>query len=263
MSSNPVLIWGFRTDSVTFDYLNSEIATEVVGTWKDDSRMFNFSASGVYYGYTINSGKYSYTKGTYSTSDDCIVIAVEYEGIKEYDEEQTLSDISWKKLSETEYVEYPYTYDSSGQLNLTGNFTSNVELSWENTSNDYYSFVEQFGTTWTSNNQSISNSTAKSTWTIEVPSGVGSVSYSFDYSVSSESGYDKLTITLDGTTVVDGISGSVSGSKTTTLSEGTHTLTATYSKDSSVNNNYDCGTITLDTETVVVTGKTNISLTKI
>lgn len=263
LSSNPVLIWGFRTDSVTFDYLNSEIATEVVGTWKDDSRMFNFSASGVYYGYTINSGKYSYTKGTYSTSDDCIVIAVEYEGIKEYDEEQTLSDISWKKLSETEYVEYPYTYDSSGQLNLTGNFTSNVELSWENTSNDYYSFVEQFGTTWTSNNQSISNSTAKSTWTIEVPSGVGSVSYSFDYSVSSESGYDKLTITLDGTTVVDGISGSVSGSKTTTLSEGTHTLTATYSKDSSVNNNYDCGTITLDTETVVVTGKTNISLTKI
>lgn len=221
--------------------------------------MFNFSASGVYYGYTIDSGKYSYSKGTYFTSDDCIVIAVEYEGITEYDEEQTLSDITWKKLSETEYEEYPYTYDSSTEeLNLTGSFISDVSLSWENTSNGTYYF-EQSGTTWTSNNQGKSNTTATSTWTLEVPSGASSVTYSFDYSVSSESYCDKLTITLDDSTVVDGISGSQSSSYTTTLSEGTHTLTATYSKDGSVDSNDDCGTITLDSVTTTET----ISLTKI
>lgn len=241
------LIWTFRTDSVTFDYLNSDITTEVVGTWKDNSRMFYFSDSGVYYGYTLNSSKYSYSKGTYSTSNDYIVISVEYEGIIEYDEEQTLSDISWKKLLETKYKEYTYTYDSSTeQLNLS--FIS----SWVNTSNDTYYF-EQSGTTWKFNNQGRSSSTAKSTWTLEVPIpiGVGALYYSFYYSVSSENSYDKLTITLDDSTVVDSISGRISDSYTTTLSEGTHTITAIYSKDSSADYYNDCGTITLNS--VIVT----------
>lgn len=223
------------------------LKTEVVGTWKDNSRMFYFSDSGVYYGYTLNSSKYSYLKGTYSTSNDYIVISVEYEGIIEYDEEQTLSDISWKKLLETKYEKYTYTYDSSTeQLNLS--FIS----SWANTSNDTYYF-EQSGTTWKSNNQGRSSSTAKSTWTLEVPPipiGVGAVNYSFYYSVSSENSYDKLTITLDDSTVVNSISGSISDSYTTTLSEGTHTITAIYSKDSSGNNYNDCGTITLNPVTV-------------
>lgn len=238
------LIWTFRTDSVTVDYLNSDITTKVVGTWKDNSRMFYFSDSGVYYGYTLNSSKYSYSKGTYSTSNDYIVISVEYEGTIEYDEEQTLSDISWKKLFETKYEEYTYTYDSSTeQLNL-----SFIISSWVNTSKEDPYYFEQSGTTWKSNNKGISYSTAKSTWTLEVPIpiGVGAVNYSFDYSVSSKVGYDKLTITLDDSTVVNSISGSRSGSYTTTLSEGTHTITAIYSKNSSENDYNDCGTITLN-----------------
>lgn len=257
LTSNEKLIWFFRTNSVTFDYINSDIATEVVGTWKDNSSMFDFSDSGVYYGYTLNSGKYSYSKGTYSTSNDYIVIAVEYEGINEYDEEQILSDISWKKLSETKYKEYSYTYDTSTE-HLSLKSSGSGVISWVNTSNETYYF-EQSGTTWKSNNQGKTNSTAESTWTLEVPIGVGSVSYNFNYSVSSESGYDKLSIKLDGVTVCNNISGEKSDSCTKTLSEGTHTLTATYSKDGSQDANNDCGTITLNPVPV----PTIISLTKI
>ena len=65
----------------------------------------------------------------------------------------------------------------------------------------------------------------------------------FDWSVSSESNYDWLTITLDGEELVHA-SGSESGSYTKFIENaGTYTLVATYSKDVSASNGNDNGTI--------------------
>lgn len=64
--------------------------------------------------------------------------------------------------------------------------------------------------------------------------------------VTSESGCDKLTVTLDSSEVVSYVSGEQSGTIIETLSAGTHTLTATYSKDVSYDSGSDCATITLN-----------------
>ena len=65
--------------------------------------------------------------------------------------------------------------------------------------------------------------------------------YYFDWRVSSESGFDKLTFYVDG--VSQGyISGSTSwATKSVYLSYGYHTLKWVYSKDGSVSNGSDCG----------------------
>ncbi len=66
---------------------------------------------------------------------------------------------------------------------------------------------------------------------------------SFDYAVSSESRYDKLTIEVDGKTVVNAISGVESASFPRTLleaNESGHTIKLYYKKDSSGDGNDDC-----------------------
>lgn len=55
----------------------------------------------------------------------------------------------------------------------------------------------------------------------------------FDYAVSSEARYDKLTITLGDETIADAISGEETGSVDKALPAGTYTLTMTFTKDSS------------------------------
>ena len=94
-----------------------------------------------------------------------------------------------------------------------------------------------------SSNKNVSSSS--STSTIQFTPNADA-NLSFDYSVSSESGWDKLTITLTGSdsssnTLVNAISGVNSGSITDiSLTSGvTYTLTLTYTKDSSANNNDD------------------------
>lgn len=85
-------------------------------------------------------------------------------------------------------------------------------------------------TDWTSTNKGQINSTSSHTWTFNVKSGDV---LTFNYSVSSESGYDKLTITLNGTSLVEA-SGERSNSVTKTITtSGTATLVAKYTKDSS------------------------------
>ena len=98
-----------------------------------------------------------------------------------------------------------------------------------------------------SNNKGVNDST--STSTIQFTPTVDAI-LSFDYGVSSESNYDKLTITLSNnsgssTTLVDAISGSNSGTKSDiALSSGvTYTLTLSYSKDSSQASGSDIGYI--------------------
>ena len=97
-----------------------------------------------------------------------------------------------------------------------------------------------------SNNKGVKSST--STSTIQFTPTVDA-NLSFDYGVSSEANYDKLTITLasssSSTTLVNAISGTKSGTiSNIALSSGvTYTLTLSYTKDSSTDKNLDIGYI--------------------
>ncbi len=115
-----------------------------------------------------------------------------------------------------------------------------VPVDWTLESQGEYYFA-QSGNTWTSNNQGMGNTSATTTWTVTLENDV----YVYiPWSVSSESNFDRLNITIDG---IDygSYSGEDSGIIKTTLTAGTHTLTATYSKDGSGDDGSDCATITL------------------
>ena len=89
-----------------------------------------------------------------------------------------------------------------------------------------------------STNKGVQSSTSSTTITFSTNSSYGSATISstilsFNYSVSSESNYDKLTVTLDGKTIVSAISGENSGKYKGNISSGSHTLVLTYTKDSS------------------------------
>ena len=81
---------------------------------------------------------------------------------------------------------------------------------------------------WISTNHS-SNSTSSETYTF---TAAASATLSFDWWVSSESGYDKLIVTLDGTTIFEK-SGSLSGTYNHAITQGEHTLVVKYTKDGS------------------------------
>ncbi len=115
-------------------------------------------------------------------------------------------------------------------------------IAWVNSSNSTYKFVKN-GFQWTSNNKGIQSSTAESTWTASVS---GEKLFTLKYKVSSEANCDKLTVTLDGTTIVNAVSGD--GSEQTyskMLSAGSHTLVAKFTKDSSVDKYDDCAYLVL------------------
>lgn len=100
-------------------------------------------------------------------------------------------------------------------------------------------------TTYTSGNKGVNSSTSTATFKFTTSSaGV----LTFDYSVSSEKKYDKLTIKINNgstdTTLVNAISGTLNGSKEYNLVANTsYTLTASYTKDSSSANGSDQATI--------------------
>lgn len=97
-------------------------------------------------------------------------------------------------------------------------------------------------TDWTSTNVGQASSTSTCTYTF---ASLEESEISFDWKVSSESGWDKLSVRLDGVLVVDGVSGERSGSYTKTFTgAGTHTLVCSYSKDSSRNGGSDQAFIT-------------------
>ena len=81
---------------------------------------------------------------------------------------------------------------------------------------------------WTSTNTAAGSVSSK-TYTFTVQ---GEATLSFDWWVSSEAGYDKLIATLDGTAILEK-SGDTSGTFTTTVGSGSHTLVVKYSKDNS------------------------------
>ena len=120
------------------------------------------------------------------------------------------------------------------------------ETNWNKFSDETYKFVQTDPTAnpykWSSNNQGKDNTTATSTFKIITKAnGV----CTFDWSVSSESRYDKLTITVDDITKVRDASGTNSGTVNVDFTPGTHTIVATYAKDSSTSRFDDTATITL------------------
>ena len=66
---------------------------------------------------------------------------------------------------------------------------------------------------------------------------------SFDWSVSSESGYDFLIVTLDGSEIIRESGGISSSFSTTIYDDSEHQLECTYRKDGSGDNNDDCAMI--------------------
>ena len=107
-----------------------------------------------------------------------------------------------------------------------------------------------------SNNQNVASSTATSTFTITTGTEAGTLS--FDYTVSSESRYDKLTITINGTTIANAISGEQSKTYSVSATANTtYTIVATYKKDGGGNKGTDTASISI---IVMPTGST-ISVT--
>ena len=93
---------------------------------------------------------------------------------------------------------------------------------------------------WESDNYAQSGSTSSYTYTFDVNEGE---SLSFDWLVSSESGCDWLTITLDGIEIIR-VSGEDSGNYSALFSaSGSHTLDVYYSKDGSVDSGLDQGKV--------------------
>ena len=106
-------------------------------------------------------------------------------------------------------------------------------------------FFKTEGTnTWTSKNQGLHNTTCTSTWTV-VANADGTLT--INCTVDSE-GSDKLTVTVDGTTVMNNIGGKAQTvTHTVDCTAGqTVTVVASYKKDSSSNTNSDTATIAFD-----------------
>lgn len=115
---------------------------------------------------------------------------------------------------------------------------------WANINNATYKFVQQDGYVWKSNNYNIDKTTAQSFWklTVEEPT-----TYTLKYKVSSESSCDKLSITLNGSTIVNAISGeSGEVEKGINLKQGDNILSAKYVKDSNTMSGEDMAYLILD-----------------
>lgn len=106
---------------------------------------------------------------------------------------------------------------------------------WFTVSNNSYYFTGDSSGLYRSNNNGVNSSTAQTILTARY-----NLNVSFNYRVSSESGYDKLTITVGSTTIANGISGTVSGSWSGTLVVG-QAITFKYTKDSSSSSGDDRG----------------------
>ena len=131
-----------------------------------------------------------------------------------------------------------YTFDGSTTIdNINNENIIKINGDWQiDTTNKYLK----------SNNYNVNNSISKTTITFTPTSNA---LLSFDYGVSSETNFDKLTITLSSDqknkTLVNGISGNKTGSITdeALLSGQTYILTLTYQKDNLGNKNNDIGYI--------------------
>lgn len=96
------------------------------------------------------------------------------------------------------------------------NITASNISQYFTVSNSTYYFSGN-GSTFTSNNSEVNNSTAKTTLTAKYDFE----KVTFNYSYSSEANYDKLTITIGSTTVANALSGVGNSSWTGEVRKGT------------------------------------------
>ena len=147
--------------------------------------------------------------------------------------------IYYKILSETDKtveVTYKGNSDSEYSNEYIGNVVIPTAVTKPATTN---SIVINSFNAWTSTNKSHSTTSQKS-YTLNVEAGN---ILKFDWSVSSESNYDWLVITLDGAEIIKK-SGTQSGSYEKTFdSTGSHILVMKYTKDSSQSKGNDEGKI--------------------
>ena len=108
-----------------------------------------------------------------------------------------------------------------------------------------------------SNNQGKHNTNAQTTLEFKTKS---SGSISFDWKVSSESGYDKISIKLNSVYIVNNQSGIKNGSYNVLLNKDKdYKLEMIYSKDGSVNKNEDAATISNFKITAELDGKVQVT----
>ena len=132
------------------------------------------------------------------------------------------------------------TYKGTSYSEYSNEYTGSVVIPGTVTKSEMITTVLGTFNDWTSTNKGSSGTTSQTSYTLNVKAGN---ILKFDWSVSSESNYDWLTITLDGTQIVRK-SGTLSGSyEKTFTTAGTHTLVVKYSKDGSVDNGNDEGKI--------------------
>lgn len=136
-------------------------------------------------------------------------------------------------MSEGVYVGVPHTIPPSYESVTVDITSANISELFTVQNNSYY-FAGN-GSVFTSNNASRANSEAVTTLTAKYACTV-----TYDYSVSSETN-DKLTIKEKNTTVVNGLSGTQSGSRSVSLNAG-DTISFSYKKNGYTNRNNDNAT---------------------
>ena len=119
---------------------------------------------------------------------------------------------------------------STNNAGVSLSFSSSNSYEWE-----WNSYIGSNGGL-RSTNYHLGSTTSQTSITIEALTDCKLI---FDYTISSENGYDKLSISIDNDTFVDNISGSLSSSCTVQLSRGLHTMVLKYVKDSSADSGDD------------------------
>lgn len=108
----------------------------------------------------------------------------------------------------------------------------NISKYFTVTNSSYY--FKGSGSTFTTTNGGVNSSTGQTTLTSLVTCPI-----SFDYSYSSEASCDKLTITVAGTTIANGLSGSTTNKSYSGTIKAGDQLVFKYTKDGSVHSNLD------------------------
>lgn len=145
----------------------------------------------------------------------------------------------------------------SGDIITTTIDNSNLSTYFEVTNSTYSFQYNSSSSGFVSNNKGVNSSTATSTWKAKQDI----TNASFKWAVSSESGYDKLTITVGSTTVASGASGTQSGSFDNKPIPAGTVITLQYSKDGSAASGTDNATLSdfsITVDTRVQTGTETI-----
>ena len=143
---------------------------------------------------------------------------------------------------------------NEGTVNIT---TSNVNDYFTVTNGSYY--FAGSGSTFTSNNKYVSSSTATTTFTAKTDM----TNLSFTYGYSSESSFDKFTLTVGSTTVANALSGSTTTKTYNGSLKTGEKIVMTYSKDSSGDSyNDECYVSNISFKSKIQTGteqKSNVA----